>query len=194
MVAVARGLVVFNNSLRVFIWASRCRHGQGQCASVDGAIVPIDIRKDGFASLQSTPDGSPSLATTKPLVFTGSRLLVNAQTSGGGRLRVALTPVNGAAKGPTLTDCIPVSGDAMDVPVVWVGRGGNVSMYAGVPVRLTFELTSAELYSFHFAEDGALSALKSDDAATHVAQRCISGWTSFHSCGDAMCTKMSSGA
>eukprot|EP01045_Picozoa_sp_COSAG04_P046551 COSAG04_NODE_16917_length_485_cov_0.896373_1_plen_87_part_01 len=87
MVAVARGLVIANDSIRVFVCGSQCRHGQGQCADVDGAIVPIDIR--GFASLQSAPDGSPSVASTKPLVFQGSRLLVN---SAGGSVRVAISP------------------------------------------------------------------------------------------------------
>ena len=181
MVAVARGLAIdANDSIRLFVWGSQCRHGQGQCTEVDGAIVPIDIR--GFASLQSAPDGSPSVATTKPLVFKGSRLLVNAK---GASVRVAISPVDGAASSATLADCVPVSGDAMDVPVAWVGgRGENISSYAGVEVRITFELTSAQLFSFHF--DGSLPPLKSDDShvATNVrgaakARRVVRGWVSY---------------
>ena len=182
MVAVARGLVIKNDSIRIFVWGSQCRHGQGQCAEMDGAIVPIDIR--GFASLQSAPDGSPSVATTKPLVFRGSRLLVNAKTSSAGSVRVAISPVDGAASSATLAECVPVSGDALNVPVAWVGgRGENISSYAGVEVRITFELTSAQLFSFHF--DGSLP-LKSDDS--HVAtngrsaakaRRVVRGWVSY---------------
>ena len=90
-----------------------------------------------------------------PLTFTGARLLVNVKTSGEGGLRVALSPVDAAAgvrPGLTIDDCVPVSGDAMDVAVGWAGHGTNVSAWAGMPVRLTLELTSGDLFSFGFAE------------------------------------------
>jgi hypothetical protein len=159
MVAVVRGLVAREATLRLFVWGSACRHGQ-TCADGDGAIVPVDIRRDGFGSLRSAPDGSASLATTVPLTFTGARLLVNVKTSGGGGLRVALSPVAlspvdaaaGVRPGLTIDDCVPVSGDAMDVAVGWAGHGTNVSAWAGMPVRLTLELTSGDLFSFGFAE------------------------------------------
>jgi hypothetical protein len=147
MVAVVRGLVVSEATLRLFVWGSECRHGQ-TCGDRDGAILPVEIRRDGFASLRSAPDGSASLATTVPLVFTGSRLLVNVKTSGGGALRVGLTPVgpttDALQSGLAMSDCILVSGNyPAGIAVGWTGRGQNVS-----GVKMT-QITSFNFQSIH---------------------------------------------
>jgi hypothetical protein len=35
-------------------------------------------------------------------------------------------------------------------PVAWAGHGADLSAWAGAAVRLTFEITAADLYSFRF--------------------------------------------
>ena len=89
-----------------------------------------------------------------PLTFTGSRLVVNAKVDGGGSLRVGLQPVGAAGRGPrellAPAECIPITGDSVAAPVAWAGHGMDLSAWAGVAVRLTFELTAADIFSFHF--------------------------------------------
>ena len=159
MVAAVRGLVVSEDSatLRLFAWGNACRHGQANCSGGGGAIVPVDIRRDGFASLCSTSNSlaAPGVATTIPLTFTGSRLVVNAKVDGGGNLRVGLQHAavaagNGGLRELAPTECLPITGDTVATKVAWVGQGGDLSAWAGVPIRLIFELTATDLFSFHF--------------------------------------------
>jgi hypothetical protein len=93
------------------------------------------------------------VATTVPLTFTGSRLVVNAKVDGGGSLRVGIQPVTAAGGGAHRellpVTCLPITGDTVAAPVAWAGHGMDLTAWAGVAVRLTFELTAADLFSFH---------------------------------------------
>jgi len=109
------------------------------------------LRLDGFVSAQATAAGGELI--TKPLVFAGSALSLNFETGGPGALKVEIqnpdgTPVPGFA----LTDCFPIFGDHIDFPVSWKGRGTDVSVLAGKPVRIRFTLKDADLYAFQFVE------------------------------------------
>jgi hypothetical protein len=102
---------------------------------------------DRFIALDSGP--SPGMATTYPLVFSGSKLQINARATGG-FIRVALLDAQGnAIPGYSLDDCTPYSGDHVRHTVGWTG-GSNLSWLAGQTVRVRFELTSARIYAFQF--------------------------------------------
>ena len=108
------------------------------------------LRRDGFASL--TADSSSGSVTTRPLTFTGTRLLVNAATHTIGELRAELLTHDGQpVDGFTATDCRAVTGDSTGAAVSWTGGDlGAARTAAGQsgPLRLRFHLTSADLYAF----------------------------------------------
>lgn len=106
------------------------------------------LRPDGFVSVYG-PYGGGELVS-KPLTFSGNRLLINFSTSAGGGLRVELqTPAGEPIDGYSLDACPEIIGDRIDVPVMWK-NGADVSSLAGKPVRLRFELRDADLYSMQF--------------------------------------------
>jgi hypothetical protein len=108
------------------------------------------LRIDGFASAQAPLSGGELL--TKPLIFAGSRLVLNFSTSAAGTIQVELQEADGTPiPGFALADCHEVFGDELERTVAWHG-GSDVSGLAGKPVRLRFVLRDADLYSLRFTE------------------------------------------
>ncbi len=108
------------------------------------------LRLDGFVSVQAPSSGGEVI--TKPVRFTGARLLLNFSTSAAGSLRVEIQDLNGKPlPGFALSDCPPIFGDTIERPVTWA-QGQDVSALAGRAVRLRFELKDADLYAFQFIE------------------------------------------
>jgi hypothetical protein len=111
------------------------------------------LRRDGFASLSAGAGGGS--VTTRPLTFSGRRLLVNAAARGGGELRAeVLTPDGLPLSGFGAADCRPVRGDSTAALLVWTGgQVGDARPPSGAayPLRLRFCLTSADLYAFWVA-------------------------------------------
>ncbi|MBN2474038.1 MAG: hypothetical protein JXB62_05490 [Pirellulales bacterium] len=106
------------------------------------------LRPDGFVSVNGPYNGGEM--TTRPLLFSGSRLSINYATSAAGSLQVELqTPSRQAIDGFTLADCPEIVGDRIEGTVRWTG-GESVGQLAGKPVRLRFVLRDADLYSIQF--------------------------------------------
>ncbi len=106
------------------------------------------LRLDGFVSVSAPRKGGE--LTTKPVVFKGKALHLNFATSAAGRVRVELqTPDGKAIPGYALADCHEIFGDTVDRVVAWK-KGSDVSTLAGKPIRLHFELSDADLYSYRF--------------------------------------------
>ena len=121
------------------------------------------MRLDGFVSIDGyEPSGA---LTTKPLVFEGDRIAVNARAPEKAHrdVRNAPTPY-GALKVELLTDkgdllagysaddCDPFVGDDLRHTVTWNGNG-DLGRLSGRPVRARFHLRNAALYSFHFRSE-----------------------------------------
>jgi hypothetical protein len=99
------------------------------------------LRRDGFASMG--PDGE---LTTKPVVFSGRHLFVNAAAPAG-EIRVELLDANGGVlQSYGRRDCAPVKGDKTKQMVRW--SNGDIGSLAGKRVKFRFVVTNAELYSF----------------------------------------------
>lgn len=123
---------------------------QAHYAQPSAHLVRYTLRTDGFASVHAGYDGGRF--TTKPLVFSGSRLVLNFSTSAAGGIRAAIAdPEGNPIPGFTLDDCDEVIGDRIAYTVTWNGDG-DLSSVAGRPVVLTFTLHDADLYSLRFAE------------------------------------------
>ena len=109
----------------------------------------LTMRLDGFASLYG--GYTPGWAQTKPLTFAGSQLTVNYETSAAGRLRVEIQDEQGKAlPGYSLDDCDPLIGDEVECTVSWQ-KSTDLAALTGRPVRLSFELKDADLYSIRFS-------------------------------------------
>ena len=132
---------------------------------VDGQYMGHSIglatmRLDGFASIEAYDDGGT--LTTKPMVFDGDRLVINArapeEASGTGPVRQSpfgtltvevLDAEAGPIAGYAEADCVTFSGDQVRRVVTWNGDSG-LGRLAGAPVRLRFHMRNAALYSFQF--------------------------------------------
>lgn len=108
----------------------------------------MTIRLDGFVSLAATAEGGELV--TRPLVFDGGNLTLNASTSGAGNLRVEILDAAGKPiPGYGLSDCEEIFGDEVARVVRW-RKSGDVRSLSGTPVRLHFSLNDADLYAFQF--------------------------------------------
>lgn len=107
------------------------------------------IRQDGFVSASAPLSGGSF--TTRPIRFSGNRLLLNYSTSALGSIRVEIQAETGKPlPGFSLADCVDLFGNSLKRPVTWKS-GANVNAIAGKPIRLHFELKDADLFSLRFA-------------------------------------------
>ncbi|MFG0333395.1 MAG: hypothetical protein ACF8TS_08550 [Maioricimonas sp. JB049] len=122
--------------------------GESYWTEPGSALRRYTLRLDGFVSA-SAPRAGGTLVT-RPVVFNGSRLSLNFATAAAGRIRVGIERRDGSAvEGRGLDDCHNLFGDTVERTVVWKD-GSDVSSIAGQPVRLRFELSDADLYSYRF--------------------------------------------
>jgi hypothetical protein len=105
-------------------------------------LIRWRLRQDGFISRRGTYAGQT--VVTKPLVFTGSEMLVNFSTSARGRMFVTVRDEAGRS-----IRSVELFGDKVD-RVVDFADGGKIAGFAGKPVTVTFEMFDADLYSFRF--------------------------------------------
>lgn len=133
----------------------------------DGSIGLATLREDGFCSLDVT---SPGYILTRPSIWNGDRLRINAATIGPeardmvgispsreltdsdnfgrGGIRVGLEDEQGRPIGDySVENCTPFQGDETDITVAWRGRD-DLSELKGKTVQLRFELSNARIYSW----------------------------------------------
>lgn len=116
----------------------------------DVYVQRFTVPKFRFASLKAGL--TVGEAVTKPLIFDGSALHVNARTAVTGDLRAEfIHPETGLPyDGFALADCEPFFGDSLDDALQF--KGGDLSSLAGKPVILRIALRLGELYSLRFGE------------------------------------------
>jgi hypothetical protein len=116
------------------------------------AISRLIVRQDGFTSVRGHYSGGSF--ETPQMRFSGSRLILNADTSALGEIRVGLRRGDGTPiPGFEIEECIPVhSVNDTRIGVRW--RGGiNLSSIRDTPLKMEFCVRDADLYSFQFTED-----------------------------------------
>lgn len=147
MIFTAGNLVVTKDKVLLYYGGWDGTHGS---ATRGAAVGLASWRLDGFVSLSNGGD-QPGTVTTKPLVFDGTQLRVNADFAGhGSSLRVELLDENGAViPGFEAAGSIPITTDSTDVPVRWRGNP-NLGRLAGTTVQLRFLLDGGELYAYQF--------------------------------------------
>ena len=106
------------------------------------------LREDGFVSLRAPYQGG--VVRTRPLVFSGSKLILNYSTSAAGSIRVEIRDAEGAPiPGYALEDCPEIYGDEIQREVTW-RAGAAIERLSGRTVRLRISMKDADLYSLRF--------------------------------------------
>ena len=106
------------------------------------------IRTDGFVSLHAPYSGGELV--TKPLIFSGERLVLNLRTSAAGAVGVEIQDRNGTpVDGYRLEQCEEFYGDEIAHVVSWE-KGEDARRLRNRPVRLRMVLKDADLYSIQF--------------------------------------------
>lgn len=112
------------------------------------------VRTDGFVSVYADAEGGEFL--TRPLIFSGDRLVVNYQTSAAGGIQFELTNEAGEPlPGFSYEDQDVLYGNEIAHMIEWNGQS-DLGELKGQPVRLRVKLTDADLYSIRFESDEEL--------------------------------------
>lgn len=113
------------------------------------AIHRLVQRVDGFVSAEAAYTGGRLL--TRPLRFTGRRLVLNIDTGATGFAQVGILDAQGRPiPGFSADDCVYVNGNEIDYPVEWLGRGSDLSALAGRVIRIEIRLRGSSLYALQF--------------------------------------------
>jgi hypothetical protein len=109
-------------------------------------LVRLTQRLDGFVSLDVAKSGA--WAETRPLVFGGSQLEINANVPG--ELRASLLDADGKPlPGLDAAACLPIRGDSVRHIVRWKDSP-DLKRHAGNVVRLRLEGRDAQVYAIQF--------------------------------------------
>ena len=106
------------------------------------------LRTDGFVSVHAGLAGGE--VVTRPLTFSGQRLVLNYVTSAAGSVRVeVLTPAGEPIPGLSLKDAPELYGDSVAEEYRWSAQE-KLREWAGKPIRLRLHLKDADVYSLRF--------------------------------------------
>ena len=113
-----------------------------------GAYFRARLRLDGFISADASYAGGELV--TNPLRFSGDQLVLNADTSAGGAIRVEIQDEHGEPlEGYSLNQADEMNGNAVRLVVTWDGRT-DVGKLANRVVCLRFLMNNCKLYSYQF--------------------------------------------
>jgi hypothetical protein len=140
-----------NDELWIYYWGTNRDHSSRldpAAKEIESGIGRAVIRLDGFVSADTSYSGGS--LTTPPIIFDGTRLELNLDTSAGGEALVEIRDASGKPlAGYTLAEADALNGNNVRVPVTWQGKA-DVSSLAGKAVKLYFKLRDCRLYSFQF--------------------------------------------
>ena len=110
----------------------------------------LSIRPMGFVSVHARYERGEMI--TKPLVVSGDQLAINFSTSAIGFIKAELMDVNNVPiENFQLNDMAPMFGDSLDRIVPW-GKDRDLSALKGMPVRIRFVMSDADLYALRFRD------------------------------------------
>ena len=132
---------VDNGGPNLYMYCAECYRSPGY----PKPVVRYEIRKDGFGCVLA--GGKEREVITKPLIFEGSVLHLNFETSAAGHIYVDVLD----AEGNPISDkkSFEVYGNNIDRKV-WFADDTDFAEFAGKPVRLRFTMQEAKMYSMWF--------------------------------------------
>lgn len=151
----ATTLNVTKDTVELFYGGFNTGHGGSTIPGYQKAGVGLATwRRDGWVSMTNAARngyGNPGSIVTKPLAFDGNELYVNVDTKRfGGQLTVDVLDATTGQPIPGLSGnkTIAVRGDHTAAKVKW--RGASLKQVKGQQIKLRFNVTGADLYSFWF--------------------------------------------
>ena len=106
------------------------------------------LRIDGFTSVHAPYHGGEIL--TKPIRFSGNKLMINFSTSAAGYIKVEILDLDGnKIEGFELENSTEIIGNEIEKIVTWNGNP-DLKKINKKPVRLRFVMKDADLYSIRF--------------------------------------------
>ena len=166
LVSIVRGLIPDDETgtVRMLYWGDVVRHGHHTVPCKSTGFAALEVRKHGFASLNSPPEwDSGAEFVTRPLTVKGLTLWLNVRTANGGTVTAELqngTEVHNNKAVPLsgfeLENSVPMSGNAVSRKMLWTcnttGRDRMPTATDEQVVRLRLVMRGhVELYSFHFS-------------------------------------------
>jgi len=140
------GMIIRNG--RIYQYYNGNRNWHSEISSPDGAIMCVEQRLDGFVSADAAYRGGEII--TKPLIFKGSELHFNINTSAIGSAAVGILDKKGnPVPGYDITDCDVIRGNFIDKTVSWHDTS-DISRLAGKPIKLYILMRGSKLFSFQF--------------------------------------------
>jgi len=141
MIETASPIIGAPDEISLFVTEAFLRSGPSH-------LRRFTLRVDGFVSVCAPLSGGELL--TRPLVFSGSELVMNYSTSVAGSVQVEIQDAQGVPlPGFGLADSEAMYGDSLEQPMLWRGHP-DLGTLAGTSVRLRFVLKDADLFSFRF--------------------------------------------
>jgi hypothetical protein len=117
---------------------------------VHDRLLRLVQRLDGFVAVVPTrSDRTPGVMVTRPFTFTGDRLELNLDASGGSARMALLNEDGTPIEGFDLGDCQPLRENGTGLAVTW-RSDRRLADLSGRPVRLKVELVDAKLFAFQF--------------------------------------------
>jgi hypothetical protein len=117
-------------------------------AQPDNCLHRFSLRLDGFTSVTAPHSGGELI--TKPLTFTGTKLVLNMATSAAGGISIELQDADGKPLPDyTLALSKPSIGNSLNHEVVW-RSGKTLAALAGKAIRLRFVMRDAKIFSMQF--------------------------------------------
>lgn len=143
------GMTRHGDELSIYFVAQDITHAEYKKRGyIRGTITRAIYRLDGFMSLDVSYQGGE--VTTPMIVHEGDELVLNADCSAGGWIKVVLLDESGIPiEGFSGEDCDIVEGNAVDLVVKWGGQP-DASATAGRPIRMQFIMRDTKLYGFHW--------------------------------------------
>ncbi len=115
-----------------------------------GSTGLATLRRDGFASMNAGAEGGT--LTTRPVVFNGHQLFVNANAHGGELSVEVIGPDRKVVPALSRANCRVVRADGTRQAVVWKDRHALAAM-RGRPVAFRFHATNAQLFAVWISPD-----------------------------------------
>jgi hypothetical protein len=147
---VSIGLVRNGNEIYQYYGGMPLTHGEIPGKPGDAEAYRVIQRLDGFVSADAPYQGGQFI--TPQIVFTGSKLQINVDTSALGQVQVEiLGPNNKRIQGFTLAEADLIQGNFTDKIVAW-NESVDINHLAGRSIKLRFVMRSAKLYAFQFVK------------------------------------------
>lgn len=109
------GMIIHEDEIWLYYTGYNFTHGNYDVKrdKYKGVISRAILRLDGFTSLDAEYTGGEAI--TRPLIFTGEKLVINVETSAGGFLRIGLLDPDGKPiPGYTTKDCDVINGNYIE--------------------------------------------------------------------------------